>query len=202
MIQTMANVGVGYRGLMRVRCDLFEKLQQLSLGYHRSQPQGDAIYRLSTDTYGFQAILNVVVGSILVSSVTLIVMTWIMFWMNWRLALVSVTVVPLLLWAHQWSQRRLTDRWKKAKELDADLTTSIQRSIASIWLMQAFGREADEFDRFHSTVGRSVRSMLRVHWQEVVYGLAVTSVLGLGTALIFGYGGYLVYRDQFLRHVR
>src|SRR5437588_626562 len=47
MIQTMANVGVGYRGLMRVRCDLFNKLQQLSLGYHRSQPQGDAIYRLS-----------------------------------------------------------------------------------------------------------------------------------------------------------
>ena len=71
MAQTMANVGVGYRGLMHVRCDLFEKLQQLSLGYHRSQPQGDAIYRLSTDTYGFQTILNVVVGSILVSSVML-----------------------------------------------------------------------------------------------------------------------------------
>ena len=46
----------------------------------------------------------------------------------------SVTVVPLLLLVHQWSQRRLTERWKKAKEVDADLTTSIQRSIASIWL--------------------------------------------------------------------
>ena len=197
MVQTMANVGVGYRGLMRVRCDLFDKLQQLSLGYHRSQPQGDAIYRLSTDTYGFQTILNVVVGSILVSSVMLVVMTWIMFWMNWRLALMSVIVVQLLLFVHQWSQRRLTDRWKKAKEVDADLTTSIQRSIASIWLTQAFGREADETARFQTFVGRSVRSMLRVHWQEVLYGLAVTSVLGLGTALIFAVGGYLVWRDQF-----
>ena len=35
----------------------------------------------------------------------------------------------------------------------------------------------------------------------MVYGLAVTTVLGLGTALIFGYGGYLVYRDQFVNHV-
>ena len=49
---------INYNGLMRVRCDLFRKLQALTWPIHRTQPQGDAIYRLSSDTYGFQAILR------------------------------------------------------------------------------------------------------------------------------------------------
>src|SRR4051794_31298348 len=69
MFQTMASVKVGYYGLVRVRSEVFEKLQQLSLAYPRAQPQGDSIYRLSYDTAGMQTILNVVVGSLLVSGV-------------------------------------------------------------------------------------------------------------------------------------
>jgi subfamily B ATP-binding cassette protein MsbA len=120
--------------------------------------------------------------------------------MNWRLALISLSAVPLLLWAHKWAQRTLVAKWADAKEVDMGLMTAIQRSIASIWLTQAFGREADEFGRFHASVGATIKSMLRVHWREVVYTLLVAAILGLGTALILGVGGYLVYRDQFIRH--
>src|SRR5579872_5976725 len=74
MAMRLIGVNIGYNGLIRVRCDLFRKLQQLSLGYHRSQPQGDAIYRLSYDTGGFQTILNVLLNNVLVSGVTLLVM--------------------------------------------------------------------------------------------------------------------------------
>jgi ABC-type multidrug transport system fused ATPase/permease subunit len=198
MWQTMAAVKVGYYGLMRVRCELFEKLQQLSLAYHRARPQGDSIYRLSYDTYGLQTILNIVVGNFLVSAVMLLVMAWILFSMNWELALLSMVAVPLLVLTHKWSQKTLTRKWEDAKEADMDLLTSIQRSIASLWLTQAFGRERDEYGRFQGAVGGTVRLMLRVHWREVIYTLAVTTILGLGTALILGYGGYLAYRDQIL----
>ena len=166
--QTMASVKVGYYGLMRVRCELFQKLQQLSLAYHRSRPQGDSIYRLSNDTFGFQTILNVVVMNFLVSAVMLLVMAWIMFATNWRLALASLVAVPLLVWAHRWSQRTLTRKWTEAKEADMGLMTTIQRSIASLWLTQAFGREADEYARFSGAVGTTVREMLKVHWREVI----------------------------------
>jgi len=71
MGRTLANIRVGYSGLMRARCDLFNKLQQLSLAYYKSQPQGDAIYRLSQDVYGLQAILNVIVNAVTVSILTI-----------------------------------------------------------------------------------------------------------------------------------
>ncbi len=195
MAQRLLNTYIGYHGLLRVRCDLFRKLQQLSIGYHRSQPQGDAIYRLSYDTSGFQTILTVLINSIVVSSVTLIFMAWLMFQMNWQLTLITLSVAPLLLWVTKLFAEPLKKRWLEAKEVDAQLTTSIQRSVASIGLVQAFGRETDEFNRFHDTAVNSIRANIRQAWQDSYYWLLVGAVFGLGYAVIFGYGGWLAYRN-------
>jgi subfamily B ATP-binding cassette protein MsbA len=196
MGRTLANIRVGYSGLMRARCDLFNKLQQLSLAYYKAQPQGDAIYRLSTDVYGLQAILNVVVNVVLVSTLTLIAMAWIMFSMNVPLTLVALSVTPLLVLTHQYFNRVLKHKWTEVKQIDSDLTTTIQRSVATMGLVQAFGQEGREYHRFESTVRSSISKYVRTHLSEVAYSLVVGLTLGAGTALIFGYGGYLVYRDQ------
>jgi subfamily B ATP-binding cassette protein MsbA len=193
---------VGYNGLIRVRCDLFRKLQQLSLGYHKSQPQGDAIYRLSYDTGGFQTILTVLINSVLVSAVTLIIMTGIMWKTNRLLSVITLSVAPLLLWVTKLFADPLKQRWLEAKEVDMRLTTVIQRSVASIGLVQAFGREADEFDRFHGSVQDSKRANIRQAWQESWYWLLVGAIFGLGYAIILGYGGWLVYQDVFILHLK
>jgi subfamily B ATP-binding cassette protein MsbA len=88
--------------------------------------------------------------------------------------------------------------WERPRAADTGLMTIIQRSIASLWLTQAFGRERDEFGKFRGTVDDTMRVMFRVHWREVVYTMLVATILGLGVAVILGLGGYLVYRDQFV----
>jgi subfamily B ATP-binding cassette protein MsbA len=201
MGRALANVRVGYSGLMRARCDLFNKLQQLSLAYYKAQPQGDAIYRLSTDVYGMQAILNVVVNTVLVSTLTLIAMAWIMLSMNWRLTLVALSVTPMLILSHRYFNNVLKRKWTEVKQIDSDLTTTIQRSVATMGLVQAFGQEEREYHRFENTVRSSISKYVRTHLSEVAYGLVVGLVLGTGTALIFGYGGYIVYRDQVVNKI-
>jgi ABC-type multidrug transport system fused ATPase/permease subunit len=201
MAQTLLNIKIGYGGLMRIRCEVFRKLQQLSLAYHKSQPQGDAIYRLSYDTAGFQTVLNVLVQTIIVSSVTLLLMVWIMLSMNWRLTLISLSVAPLLFWTTRIYNRILTTKAIEAHEFESQLTTSIQRSVATIGLVQAFGREADEYARFSDTSQSSVAAYLRLHWQEMLFWLLVGTIFGVAGAAIFGYGGYLAYRDHFLLHL-
>jgi ABC-type multidrug transport system fused ATPase/permease subunit len=193
MAQRLINTYIGYHGLLRVRCDLFRKLQQLSIGYHKSQPQGDAIYRLSYDTSGFQTILTVLVNSVVVSAVTLAFMTWVMLTMNGPLTLITLSVAPLLLWTTKMFAAPLKKRWLEAKEVDARLTTVIQRSVASINLVQAFGREADEFARFNNTAQDSIRANVRQAWQDSYYWLLVGTIFGLGYAAIFGYGGWLAH---------
>ncbi|MGA2443648.1 MAG: ABC transporter ATP-binding protein [Tepidisphaeraceae bacterium] len=192
MSQRLIGVNIGYNGLIRVRCDLFRKLQELSLGYHKSQPQGDAIYRLSYDTGGFQTILNVLINNVLVSAITLIVMTVLMLQMNWQLTLITLSVAPLLLWTTKLFAGSLKKRWLEAKEVDMRLTTVIQRSVAAIGLVQAFGREADEFSRFQTSVEDSKRANIRQAWQDSWYWLLVGTIFGVGYAIIFGYGGWSV----------
>ena len=79
------------------------------------------------------------------------------------------------------------------------LTTVIQRSIASIWLTQAFGRETDEYQSFHGTVRGTIGRCSASTGARSIYTLVVATILGLGTSLILGFGGYLVYRDQFVQ---
>ncbi len=195
MFQTLINIQIGYNGLMRVRCELFAKLQALSLSYHRSQPQGDAIYRLSYDTFGFQGVLNVLSG-LLVNIVTLVIMTWIMLSMNWQMTLVALSVSPLLVWTFKHYGKILEVKATEAHAVDSELTTTIQRSVAHIGLVQAFGREAEEYARFTNTVRNSMKTWLNLHWHEVLYWLYIGMSLGLGSTLIFGYGGYLIYKGS------
>jgi ATP-binding cassette, subfamily B, bacterial len=201
MGKALANIRVGYSGLMRVRCALFHKLQELSLAYHKAQPQGDAIYRLSTDVYGFQTTLNNLVNGVVVSAITLIAMAWIMFSMNWRLTLLALSVTPALVWSHKYFHAVLKRKWSDVKDIDTALTTSIQRSVSTIGLVQAFGQEDREYQKFEHTVRSSIVRFVRAHLSEVAYGIVVGLILGTGAALIFGYGGYLAYQDQVVKQL-
>lgn len=193
--QTLLNIRIGYHGLMHVRTDLFAKLQELSIGYHRSQPQGDAIYRLSWDTFGFQSIYNVVFGSA-VNVLTLAFMVAIMASFNVKLTLVSLLVVPFLIWAIKRYARVMQDYSVAAKEADSRLTTAIQRSVSAISLVQAFNRQQDEAQTFTTTVKSSISAWMKLHRKEVAYWLVLNMIFAVSAVALFGYGGYLVYKGE------
>ena len=200
MARMMINYHLNYNGTTRVRYDLFAKLQHLGMAYHKNQPQGDAIYRLTTDAFGPWGIMDTVIGTS-VAAVTLTAMTAIMLSRNVPLTLAAFAVAPLMSWSNWRFGRRIRQRALESKQIDTDLTSFIQRAIAAVGLAQAFHREAHEFGRFRQAVGRSVHALLRLNWQEQLYPLARDSILAVGAAIIFGYGGYLVYRDQFVSPV-
>jgi len=193
--QTLLNIRIGYTGMMRVRNDLFRKLQALSLSYHKSQPQGDAIYRLSYDTLGFQGVLNTLVG-IAINGITLLSMTAIMLLMNVKLTVVSLAVVPFVYFAIRWYGNVLKQKYIESYEVDAKVTTAIQRSVSSIGLVQAFGREHDEFSNFADMQGTSIKTKMRLHWHEIMYWFVLGVVFAAGACAILGYGGLLALRGE------
>jgi subfamily B ATP-binding cassette protein MsbA len=196
----MINYRLNYQGTTRVRHDLFRKLQHLGLTYHRSRPQGDAIYRLTTDAFGPWGIMDTVIGTS-VAAVTLTVMTAILLSRNASLTVAAFTVAPFMIWSNWRFGVRIHERALASKQVDADLTSSIQQGMVRVPLAQTYQREAYEFRRFRGAVGRSVRALLRLNVQEQLYPLARDSILAVGGAIILGYGGYLVYRDQFVSPV-
>src|SRR5947209_756479 len=177
---------------MRVRCELYRKLQALNLAYHRSQPQGDAIYRLSTDTFGCQNVLNVMVSGI-VAVVTLLIMTGVLWARSGTLTVLAFSIMPPLAVLNVIYGRRLTRRSLECKEVDSRFTSVTQRALQCINLVQAFGREDEEFGQFRGTIRESIRAWWRLNREQITYNLLVGTLFGLGGAAIFGYGGYLAH---------
>ncbi|HEY2588016.1 MAG TPA: ABC transporter ATP-binding protein [Tepidisphaeraceae bacterium] len=195
LAQGFYKIRIGYNGQVRVRSELFRHMQRLSLSFYRSRAQGDLIFRLSTDTNGFIAAFNVVFG-LLVNAITLLFMMAIMFAMNWRMALVAVSITPLLFWAIRKYGGVLNKTTAKAQTIEAGLATAVHRSVATMGIVQAFGREDDEYDRFRGNVGHSSNAWVNVHMQGMVYWAVLGICFGLGAALIFGVGGYLAWKGS------
>ncbi len=184
---------VGYNGLLRVRCDLYRKLQALSLAYHRSRPQGDAIYRVSYDTIGVLNAFNVMQATF-VNSIILVCMSAIMLAMNWKLGLIAMSIMPVLYGTIKWYGKILTTSARRAAEVDSELTSIVQRSVTAISLVQSFGREKHEYDRFHGSVKNFTRASIWMHMHSMFYWLAIGTAFGIGLGLIFGVGGYQAYK--------
>jgi subfamily B ATP-binding cassette protein MsbA len=198
MGRSLLSLRVAHDGILRVRCELYRKLQALHLAYHRARPKGDTIYRLTSDTLSFPALLQVVMTAI-TSAVTLLVILIVMGSRSPVLTGVALLVVPLLILTNLKFERALERRATEAREADSAIATAAQQGVASVQLIQAFSREAQESARFHEVAAHGARAWLRLHRIEVCYYLIVGLIFGTGAAIIFGYGGALVYRGQVLR---
>jgi subfamily B ATP-binding cassette protein MsbA len=194
-MQTLISNQINYAGTMRVRCDLFRKLQALSISYHQNQPQGDAIYRLSNDTQGCQMILGVIVSSVL-AALTLVVITTVLASKNVPLMLTAFSITPLLAWANFVFAKRFNRRTVQCREMDSKLTTNVQRSLGSIRLVQAFAREQQEFEQYHASIREAILAWWALNREQISYNLIVGTLFGLGGAAIFGLGGFLVLRGK------
>jgi subfamily B ATP-binding cassette protein MsbA len=195
MARMMINCHLNYRGTARVRADLFAALQRIGLAYHRSRPQGDAIFRMTADVLGPWGIMDIAIGTS-VAAVTLSVMTTILLSRSVPLTLAAFAVAPFMIGSNWVFARRIHARALLSKQADTAVTTCVQQAMAHVGLTQAFRRETHELGRYMGSVQRSIDCALQLNWQEQLYPLSRDTILALGGAIILGYGGYLVYRDQ------
>jgi subfamily B ATP-binding cassette protein MsbA len=191
--QAYYKIVVSYNGLRRVRSELFRKLAALSLAYHRSRPQGDAIYRISYDSIGIQNAFNVM-QTTFVNAIVLVCMSAIMLAMNWKLGLIAMGIMPVLYVTINYYGKILTKSSRRAAEVDSELTSIVQRSVTAISLIQSYNREEHEYGRFNDSVKSFTRASVRMQMHAMLYWVAIGSAFGIGLGFIFGVGGYLAWK--------
>ncbi len=193
LARTMINNRIKYNGTSRVRHELEQKLQLLGPNYHQSHTQGDSFYRLSTDTWGFFGVVDVFIGS------TIAIVSWMrtliaILLIDPRLTLIAISVIPAMAFIYSYFGKRIRKRASDSKRTDSILFTTIQRILSAIPLIQVFRRQKKESLVFREVNHRSMEAHMKLDWQENLYPFAIELALTLGTALIFGYGAYQVYR--------
>jgi ATP-binding cassette subfamily B protein len=187
---------VGERALADLRISLFSHLQRLSLGYFERNRTGVIVSRITNDVEALDTLVTDGVTS-LVQNLTLLVGTAVvLFVLDWRLALATLSVLPLMVLATAWFRIRSNRAYRRVRERIGLVTATLAEDIAGIRVVQSYAREP------RNQVGfRGINSLYRdANYETVVlnglYFPAVDLLASLATAIVLGYGGYLLVHDQ------
>ncbi|MER6992325.1 ABC transporter ATP-binding protein [Saccharopolyspora hirsuta] len=141
-------VWIGENFLHRMRTRVFAHLHTLSVGFFDRRRIGDTLSRLTGDVGAIEALVLSGVTQTFSSLVKILMFAGVLFYLNWQLALVSLIAVPLFWAVARFFARRIKDASREERGRSGSISTVAEESLGNAPLIQAYGREAAEVDRF------------------------------------------------------
>jgi len=199
VVQRRLNSLVGEGVIYDLRVALFSRLQHMSLRFFTNTKVGELMSRLNNDVVGSQnAISNTIVG-IATNTIQGVAVLSVMLTLEWRLTLLSVLILPAFLIAARLLGRRLRDIARAQMEANAQMNAMVNETlnIGGALLVKLFGRTSTEIDRFDDR-SRNVRDLgIRRAVMGTIFFMIIGLLSAIGTALIYGLGGYLAIQKVF-----
>jgi ATP-binding cassette subfamily B protein len=194
--QTYFTGWTGERMLADLRNHLFRHLQRLSLGFYERNRAGVIISRLTNDVEALDQLVTDGVTSLVQNTLTLVGSAVVLFFLDWRLALATLTVMPPMALATAWFRKRSGRAYRAVRETLGAVTATLAEDIAGMRVLQSFTREPAATANF---VGVSDRYRAANYQTVVLNGLyfpAVDFLSSAATAVVLGYGGWLAFNGN------
>jgi len=199
VIQKRLSAQIGEGVIYDLRVALYANLQRMSLRFFTNTKVGELMSRLNNDVVGAQnAISNTLVG-IITNTIQAAAMLAVMLTLEWRLTIVSVIVLPLFIYATRRLGERLRNIARTQMEANAQMNAMMNETlnIGGALLVKLFGRKQLEVDRF----GQRASQVRALGVQRAITGSVFFAIIGLlsavGSALVYGLGGYYAIRGAF-----
>jgi ATP-binding cassette, subfamily B, bacterial len=188
-------IGVGLKALLRIRTELYAYLQSLSLKFHDTRRSSDSSFRVAYDSQSIQTIYNRGFTNIFSSGLMLVATFVIMVKIDARLTMLSLAVVPVIVFLIHYYAKKVRTQSTTIKERESDLLATVQEGLASIRLVHAFGREDYEVGQFRRRAAESLAANMQMTMTSVVSALVVGTLMAAGTAVLY-YAGSLHVMEQ------
>jgi subfamily B ATP-binding cassette protein MsbA len=187
---------VGYRVITDVRRELFGRLVRLRVSYHDASTSGRLVSRVINDVSLMANAIAGVLKDIFQQGLTFLAMLGVIFYQHWKLAMISVVVVPLAVITMVRMGQRLRSLSLRGQERMGDMASTLQETLAGIRMVKAFGREEAETRRFHESNLAYLHTTMK-SIQVSSLGSSHMEVIGVvGIAGIVWYGGFLVIHGE------
>jgi ATP-binding cassette subfamily B multidrug efflux pump len=183
---------VGQRVLASMRERIFERLQRLPLRYFDRHPVGDLMSRVTNDVDTLNQLLSQGITQLLGSLFSLIGIVVAMLILDWRLALVSFAIIPVMLLTNVFFARRARRAFRTTRVTVGDVTAGLQEEIIGVREAQAFNRTAANIERFRERNAANRAANVQAVAITSAFAPAIDVLSTLATAVVIGYGGYLV----------
>jgi len=194
-VQTYTMQMTGQRIMFDLRSRIYERLQRLDLAFYDRNPVGRLMTRVTTDVDVLNDLFTAGVVSVFGDVFTLAGIMIVLVWMNWELALVTFSVLPLIFLVTQWFRGHVRESYRTVRVWIARINAFLQEHITGMATVQLFRREARSFERF-DRINRGHRdaNVDSIFYYAVFYP-AIEIVGALASGLIIWYGGGRVVAD-------
>jgi len=194
--QTYFTGWTGERMLADLRNHLFRHLQRLSLGFYERNRAGVIISRLTNDVEALDQLVTDGVSSLVQNTLTLAGTAVILFFLDWRLALASLTVMPAMAFATAWFRKRSGRAYRGVRETLGAVTATLAEDIAGMRVLQSFTREPAARENFRVVSNRYRDSNMDTVVLNGIYFPIVDFLSSAATAVVLGYGGWLAFNGH------
>ena len=178
-----------------LRNDLFEHFQKLSLQFYAKERTGGIVWRLVQEVNGVANIVYAGILMVVFDLAQLAFATYLLAWLNWKLAGAVLVLLPFYFWTlYRWSPavRKASDDVSRHM---GQVSGNVQEQFAAMSLVKTYAAEDRETARFQVENRKQLQFVLKQsmlgHWM----GAASDGVIHLGTTIIIGFGGWLVYHN-------
>ena len=195
-LQTSTMQMIGQRIMFDLRMQIHSRLQRLDVRFYDRNPVGRLMTRITTDVDALNELFTSGVVAVFGDVFTLLGIMAVLVWMDWRLALVAFSVLPIIAFITQWFRVNVRDSYRTVRLWIARINAFLQERITGMATVHLFRREARDFTAFDG-INRSHRDAnVRSVFFYAVFYPAVELVSALASALIIWVGGGWVIQDS------
>jgi len=187
---------VGQRVVMDIRMVLYDHMQRMSLRVVHASRVGDLMSRITGDVATLQSLVTTTLANLIVNGATFLGMLAFIFYINWRLALITITTLPVVLWLMSFASVSLRKAGHAVQERLANLTAIVQEAFSAIRVVRSFATEELEAERFRKGNAENFDALLRAVRIQATMAGVVEFVLIIALAVVFWFGGRDVLYDR------
>jgi len=193
-VETFLMQMMGQHIMFDMRMQIYRHLQRLDLSFYDKNPVGRLMTRVTTDV---DVINDLFTAGVVAAFGDLFMLLGIMITllvMDWRLALITFSVLPLIVAVAQWFRRNVRESYRKVRLWIARINAFLNEHINGMMTVQLFRRERDDFARFDRINATHKEANIDQIFYYAVFYPAIGFVAAIASALIIWYGGGFVLR--------
>ena len=193
--QTYIMNSVGQRVMVDIRMRIFSHIQRMSLSFFDKNPVGRLITRLSNDVDALNEFITQGTVALLGDMVRLVLVVITMLLLNWRLALISFIMFPVIIAATTAFQKIMRGIYRQVRQRIARINAFLNEQITGILVTQLFNREERSRVRFDELSTDYLAAQLRSNKTFAVFFPLINFISVCATALLLNLGGQMVLAD-------
>lgn len=195
-LQTFIMIRVSQKTIRQLRQHLFEKFQSLPLSFFDKRQQGDLMSRMTNDIENLNAALSQSVIQIISTVLNVVGTAIAMFYLNWVLALVTLMVIPFILWSTKKIIKSSSKNYKERQRDLGNLNGFIEETISNSNITTIFGKEEQTIAQFKEANVRLRTSALKAEMISGLLGPTNNFINNLGIGLVIGVGAILALSNS------